>query len=139
MFAEIPPDFTPVDGGSELLKVVAHVSVPVFVRPPGVKGAIKMEGLTATKDKAHFILRDTGSAHAMVERIRVEALGETGKSLATAETAGWYVLPGQTRPFDVDFVKAGFNCAGAKQLVVTAISNESGSTSGVVENPACAR
>jgi P pilus assembly chaperone PapD len=137
-FGEIPPDFTPADGGADVLNLVAHVSVPVFVKPTGAAGAIKVEALTASKDKVHFIVRNTGTAHAMVERVRLESLGEGGKPLATAETAGWYVLPGQTRPFDVSFVSAGFNCAGAKQLAVTAISRESGTSTAVVDKPVCA-
>jgi fimbrial chaperone protein len=138
IFAEIPPDFTPVDGGGELVKVVAKVSVPLFVKPPGATGAIKVDSATVTKDKVHVVVRDTGNAHALVERLRIEALGEGGKALSSGETAGWYLLPGQPHPFDIDLATAGVNCAKAKQLVVTAISRESGTSSTVIDNPACA-
>jgi fimbrial chaperone protein len=138
IFAEIPPDFTPVDGGGELVKVVAKVSVPLFVKPPGASGAIKIDSATVTKDKVHLVVRDTGTAHALVEKLRIEAMGDGGKALSSGEAAGWYVLPGQTHPFDVELAQAGVNCAKAKQLVVTAISRESGTSSSVIDNPACA-
>ena len=137
IFAEIPPDFTPAAGEAELLKVVAHVSVPVFVKPPGATGAPKVEGLTATKDRLHFSIRNAGNAHTLVERIRVEAIGEGGKPLGNTELAGWYVLPGQSRPFDVDVAKSNVPCAGAKQLLVTAISRDSGKSTAAIEKPAC--
>jgi fimbrial chaperone protein len=138
IFAEIPPEFTPANGENELLKVVAHVSVPVFVKPPGAAGAPRVEGLTATKDRLRFAVRNTGNAHALVERIKVEAIGEGGKSLGSTEIAGWYVLPGQSRPFDVDVAKSNVPCAGAKQLIVTAISRDSGKSTAGIDHPACA-
>jgi fimbrial chaperone protein len=138
IFGEVPRDSSPVDGVAETLALIAHVSVPVFVRPTGATGSLKIEGLTAAKDKVHFIVRNTGTAHAMVDKLRLEALGPGGKPLASGESAGWYVLPGQTRPFDISFSTVGFNCAGAKQLVVEGISRESGTASAVLDNPSCA-
>jgi len=138
IFAEIPPDFTPTDTGSELLKVVAHVSVPIFVKPSGVAATLKVEGLSATRDHLRFAVRNTGAAHALVERIHVDAVGDAGRIIGTGEVAGWYVLPSLARPFDVDIAASKLPCAGAKQLVVTAISRESGQSSATIDQPACA-
>jgi fimbrial chaperone protein len=135
--AELPPDFTPLDGGA-LLKVVAHVSVPLFVRPPGVTGNLKVEQATATKDRIDVVIRNTGGAHAMAQTLRLASLGPGGIILARADVAGWYVLPGGTRPFHIDLASAGFNCKGAKQVSVTAESRDSPSSSAVIDNPACA-
>jgi fimbrial chaperone protein len=137
IFGEIPADITPVNGGQELVAMVANVSVPIFVRPPGATGGTRIEGLSATKDHVTFGVRSVGSAHALVERVRVDVLGEAGKPLGTAEIAGWYVLPGQVRPFDIPFGK-DVSCAGAKKLVVTATSRESGAATATLDGPACA-
>jgi fimbrial chaperone protein len=134
IFAELPPDSTPLNGQDELVKVVAHVSVPIFVKPPGALAAIKIEGLSATKDRVRFGLRNTGNAHALVEKVRVELLSEGGQVTGSTEVAGWYVLPGLLRPFDVDVKKL---CAGARTLRVTSMSLVSGNTTATIDKPAC--
>ncbi len=139
VFAEIPNDTVQSTDGNAGVKVVAHVSVPVFVKPPGAKGVIQVDKVTAFKDHVQVSVRNTGTAHVMIHHLRVEALGAGGKTIASGELPGWYVLPGMPRQFDVDFAKAGLNCAGAKQLVVTAIPQLGvASASAVLDNPECA-
>ena len=137
LFSELPTNVSSAEGEQEVVKVVANVSIPIFVRPPGAVGGPKLEGLTVTKDRVRFGVRNTGTAHAMVEKVRLEFTGEAGAPIGSTEIAGWYVLPGQTRPFEVEIGKA-LSCRGAKSLVVTASSRESGSASATVERPACA-
>jgi fimbrial chaperone protein len=134
IFAELPPDSTPINGPDELVKVVAHVSVPIFVKPPGVAAALKIEGLSATKDRVRFGVRNTGNEHALVEKVRVELLAAGGQVVGSTDVAGWYILPGLVRPFDVDVKNL---CSGAKTLHVTALSLVSGTASASLDKPAC--
>ncbi len=134
VFAELPEDVSPLNGQAEQVKVVAHVSVPIFVKPPGTAAAMKIEGLSATKDKVRFGIRNAGNAHALIEKVRIDALGDGGQVIGGTDVAGWYVLPGVLRPFEVD-VKAF--CAHAKALRVTASSLVSGTASAYLDKPAC--
>ena len=136
MFSEIPSNVTPADG-QEVVKVITNVSVPVFLRPPGAAGKPVVEALSATKDRIRFAIRNAGTAHAMVEKIRLEAKDDAGRVLSSDELTGWYVLPGQVRPYDVELGKK-LVCAGARTIVVTAWSRESGQGSATLERPACA-
>ncbi len=134
IFAEVPPNSTPTNGVGETVNIVSHVSIPVFVTPPGAKPTIQIDSVTSTKDHVKVNVRNTGNAHAMVSWIRIEAIGEGGKPLGKSETAGWYVLPSLVRPFDVDVSKL---CPGAKQLVVSAVLQGGASTTSSIDHPAC--
>ena len=74
----------------------------------------------------------------LVQKIRVEFRGDEGKPTSSKELAGWYVLPGQVRSFDVPFGK-DITCAGAKALVITASSRDSGVSSATLDQPPCAK
>jgi fimbrial chaperone protein len=136
MFAEVPPDSSPVDG-QEVVRVISKVSVPIFLTPPGAVGVPKVEGLSVTKSAVRFGVHNTGAAHALVEKVHVEFRGEGGKPLSTTDAAGWYVLPGLTRPFEIELGKS-LSCANAKTLVVTVTSRESGASSATLDRPPCA-
>jgi fimbrial chaperone protein len=133
IFAELPPDASPVNQ-AEQVKVVAHVSVPIFVKPPGATATMKIEGITATKDRLRFGVRNTGAAHALVEKLRVESMAESGLVIGSTEAAGWYVLPGALRPFEIDVKSI---CAGARSMRVIASSLVSGTVSATIDRPAC--
>lgn len=132
IFSELPPESSPANG--DVVSVVAHVSVPIFVRPPGVTAAMRIEGLTATRDRVRFGVRNTGSAHAVIDKVHVEALNDSGQVIAATEVAGWYVLPGLVRPFEIDVSKT---CPGAKALRVTATSRDAPAATAQLDKPAC--
>jgi fimbrial chaperone protein len=136
IFGEIPSETSPVDAKQETVKVVAHVSVPIFVTPAGAAPAMKIEGLALSNNHLKFGLHNTGNAHVLVEKLRVDLLGKDGKPLGGTDATGWYVLPGIVRPFDIDLTKK-VNCAGAKSLVLTATSTQSGSVTATLDHPAC--
>ena len=137
IFSELPTNVSAIEGNQEVVKVVANISVPIFVRPPGAVGAPKVEGLSVTKDRVRFGVRNGGTAHLMAEKIHVEFTGASGNVVGSTDVAGWYVLPGRTRPFEVEIGKS-LSCAGAKKVVVTASSRESGQASATLDQPACA-
>ena len=99
-------------------------------------GVAKVEGLSVAKDRIKFGVRNAGTAHALVENVHVEFMDAAGKVLSSSDTAGWYVLPSRTRAFDIEIGKS-LSCAGAKKLVVTASSRQSGSATATIDQPAC--
>lgn len=137
IFAELPSNESSANEQQEVVKVVAHVSVPIFVRAPGSAAALKLESVSVAKDRVKFEVRNTGAAHTVVDKVRLEFKGEGGRVLSSDEVAGWYVLPGKKRPFDVP-LSGKLSCAGAKSLVVTALGRENVSTSTTVDHPPCA-
>lgn len=137
LFAELPSNMSSAQGQQELLRVVANTSIPVFVRPATSKGIPKVEGVVVGKDRVKFAIRNTGNAHAMIEKVRVEALDGTGKVQSTDEHAGWYVLPNMQRPFEFAF-GSKLHCKGAAALRVTSLSRDSGNDTFTVEKPTCA-
>lgn len=137
IFAELPSNASSASDQHEVVKVVAHVSVPVFVRPPGAVAALKVEGVSVTKDRVRFDVRNTGAAHTVVDKVRLEFQGEGQKPLSSDEVVGWYVLPGHKRSFEVPLGKK-LSCAGAKTLVVTAHGRDSITAVARIEQPPCA-
>lgn len=138
IFAELPEDASPAQGSGETVKVVARMSIPLFVRPTGATGVPKIENVNLTSDVAHFVVRNSGSAHVLVQKIRLEFRGADGKPTSSKEAAGWYVLPNHIRSFDIPIGK-DISCAGAKSLLITATTRESGVASLSVDNPPCAK
>ncbi len=136
IFSEIPSN---VRSGSDpaQVKVVTRVSIPIFVKPAGSAPALEVLGLTATKDKVAFQIRNTGGAHALLHQVDVKFLNAQGQVLSTANVPGWYVLPGIVRPFQLALGKDA-SCAGASSLVVTASTSTGESTSKTLPAPACA-
>jgi fimbrial chaperone protein len=137
IFGELPSNVSH-EGQDQVVKVIAQVSVPIFVTPSGAAPTYKIQGLTATKDRVRFQIENTGTAHTLVEKIHLEFRDPKGGVIGATDVAGWYVLPGQTRPFDIPIEK-GLRCGGAASLVVTASSNASGSSSATLAQPACAK
>ncbi len=138
IFGEIPENASPAVPNAETVKVVANMSIPVFVVPPGAAGAPKIEGLSVTRDKARFAIKNGGTAHVLVQKVRLEFQGAEGKPTSSKEVAGWYVLPGQARSFEIPLGK-DVSCANAKSLVVTASLRNAGATTVRLEDPACAK
>jgi fimbrial chaperone protein len=132
IFAELPADYTP--SSSTGVKLIYQIGVPVFVVPPGAKPELRIEGLSATKDHVRFNVRNVGSAHVNVNKVRLDFVSD-GKTLASKDVPGWYVLAGAVRPFDVN---VGATCVGAKTLVVSVAGTFSNiSLSGSLERPGC--
>lgn len=136
IFAELPTNVSSASAQQEVVKIISNASVPVFVLPPGAVGVPKVEGLAVTKDRIRFGLRNTGTAHAMMEKIHVEFTDAAGKLVSSSDVPGWYVLPGRSRPFEIEIAK-GLSCVGAKKLVVTASSRKSGQATATLDQPPC--
>jgi fimbrial chaperone protein len=136
IFSEIPSNVTN-DPGPAQVKVVTRVSIPIFVKPAGTTPTLEVLGLTATKDRVAFQIRNKGGAHALLNKVDVKFLSAQGKVLNTTDVPGWYVLPGNARPFQLALGKDA-SCTGASSLVVTAASSTGASTSKTLPAPACA-
>lgn len=135
VFGELPANVSTPES-AETVQVVARVSVPIFVQPAGATAALSIQGLTATKDRIRFQIRNVGGAHARIGKVELKFLGEGHAVLGSKELSGWYVLPGKTRPYDVP-LGSELSCAGATRLVVTAVAR-TGATSATLSQPGCA-
>ncbi len=136
IFAEIPSNVS-APGEGQVVKVVTQVSVPIFVRPKGAVPVLKVVGFESTKDRVRFQIQNSGGAYARVDKINVKFLGPGGNTIATTDVTGWYVLPGRSRPFEVELGK-GVSCTGAASIVLTASCLDAGTVSATLPQPVCA-
>lgn len=136
LFAEIPSNVT-TEGSGQVVKVITQVSVPIFVTPKGAVPSLKIVGLQSTKERVRFQIQNSGGAYARIDRINVKFLGPTGNVIGSTDVTGWYVLPGRSRPFEVDLGK-GLSCTGAASIVLTAACLDAGVVTATLPQPLCA-
>jgi fimbrial chaperone protein len=137
LFAELPSDSSPAASSGDLVSVLTHFSVPLFVTRPGAVPVAQIEGASASKDHLLFGVRNVGSAHALISKVTVEFRGDGGRPLRSKDFPGWYVLPGQLRPFDIP-IGPSLTCEGAKSIVVSAALGPALTVHATLDRPACA-
>ncbi len=65
-----------------------------------------IEGVSVGNGKVLARVRNTGNLHISVDTISVKGTGGSAAATFTKEGAGWYVLPGATRIFEVPMTAA---------------------------------
>lgn len=114
LFIEELPDPAGTAGGAEV-KVVLRFGVPLFVAPEAPRKSLDLQAVQAAKGKLLMTIRNDGNQSAKFEFLRVRR-GET----VLAEAAGWYVLAGATRTFEVPMDPAKCVSSGALEALATA-------------------
>ena len=110
---ELPPLATTVSNG---IRVLSRFGIPVFLQPttplapaPQIRGLV-MKGRTLS-----FAIENTGNAHFLTERVRIQAQNQAGSVLLEQELPAWYVLAGGGRDYTFDLP---IPLCGASKLVV---------------------
>jgi fimbrial chaperone protein len=98
------------------VRVLTKMGIPVFLRPAKMVAEGGLQDLRVTDGTFSFKLRNSGNVHFVPQRVRVRALGPTNNLLFERELAGWYVLAGGTRIFDLELPKS--DCSGISSLAV---------------------
>jgi len=83
------------------VRVLTKMGIPVFVRPARETAAATLADLGLRGGTLHFSLGNTGTVHVIPEKIRVRGVGARGEAVFEREVAGWYILPGGRRDFDL--------------------------------------
>jgi fimbrial chaperone protein len=87
--------------GETALKMVLRLGIPVFIKPvkETQESAIEIERVALFGAQLLVRVKNNGNSHAMVRTIKASGLDGSGTEVFSRETAGWYVLPGISKPF----------------------------------------
>lgn len=96
---ELPPSDASRNGAA--VRVLTKMGIPVFVRPTRETATATLADLGLRAGTLHFSVGNTGTVHVIPQKIRVRGVGARGEAVFEREVAGWYILPGGRRDFDL--------------------------------------
>jgi fimbrial chaperone protein len=104
------------------VRVLTRVGIPVFVAPVKAVSSRRLSPLNIGAGKAVVDVQNGGTVHFRVESVRLEGRGAKGEKAFETQLAGWYVLAGGHKPYELEIPKDG--CALARKLVVFVKADE---------------
>jgi fimbrial chaperone protein len=102
--------------GGSAVRVLTKMGIPIFVRPVKEAASAALSELGVRDTALHFTLLNTGTVHFVPQAITVRGLAADGQPVFEQQLAGWYVLSGGRRDFDV--AVASPDCGRAASVVV---------------------
>lgn len=97
---ELPSRKTRKDAAQ--IQVLTRMSIPIFVEPPTQSVKLKIANATVERGRFSFDLKNDGTVHTMLDKVRVTAVNSGHRELFSRELAGWYVLAAGVRSYVVD-------------------------------------
>jgi len=87
------------------LTIAFRYSMPIFMRPahPQESGIIEM--IDMSKGLVSAVVRNTGNVHVKLLSVTFYGKAADGTQLFSKEFAGWYILHGLARPYEVEVPK----------------------------------
>jgi fimbrial chaperone protein len=133
-FEELPRLYSDPGEGSNV-QVTTRTGIPVFIGPASTAPNMVLDGLKVVTGNIRFSVRNTGNGHFQLQKVRLQLFDPGGKVVATEELAGWYILPGGFREYEVPLSK--MKCAGAKSATVSLETADGKTASATVQGVAC--
>ena len=131
LFVEELPDQSAPAANAVALRT--KIGIPVFVRPAKPARTAAIDGVSVENAKVLVRVRNTGNLHVSVDTIKVTGTGGSGATF-TKEGAGWYVLPGATRVFEVPMTAT--ECKSTTHVAVEVIGHKRSLTGASEVSPA---
>lgn len=100
------PGFNEATGRGMGLTIRTAFSIPLFVSNVDVHAATSLGAVTARSHDVAFDVQNGGNTHVIVGAVHVRGQDGAGNALFDRTLNGWYVLPNQTRRFDVPLTTA---------------------------------
>jgi len=113
LFAEELPIKKP---GELALKFAIRFSIPIFFEPTKEVKDWTIDGLSFSEEALKVKIKNNGNSHVIASKIIATGFDDSGKEIFSREKAGWYVLAGITKPFDVDVSVT--ECTNIKKIKV---------------------
>jgi fimbrial chaperone protein len=110
------------------------IGIPVFVRPAKPARTAAIDGVSVENGKVLVRVRNTGNLHVSVDTIKVTGTGGSAAPTFTKDGAGWYVLPGATRVFEVPMTAT--ECKATTHVAVEVIGHHKSLTGASEVSPA---
>lgn len=107
LFTEEIPGQKKATGDKPAGKIVAGLTiafryaVPIFVKPVYPEESAVIEQSNMAKGVAKCMIKNTGNVHLKLRSVTFQGKAIDGKELFSQEVAGWYILQGQSRPYEV--------------------------------------
>ena len=122
LFVEELPNHADAPSSQMGVTVRTKMGLPIFVQGP--KQAPRVALASVELGDAALLVRVTneGTAHAVLDQIRVHGESKTGEVLFTSVVNGWYLLPGRGQVFSIPVQSV--DCAKAATMTVTAESTD---------------
>jgi fimbrial chaperone protein len=102
--------------GEKIIRIALRVGIPVFIAPRESRPSLTCEDARIADGRLQATFKNSGNAHAMIQKIKVTGLDQSGTEVFSKELGGWYVLPGVSRPFPVEM--APEECRAAKVIKI---------------------
>jgi fimbrial chaperone protein len=120
------------------LTIAFRYSTPIFIRPPQPKESAVIEHVEMSQGVLKARLWNTGNVHTKLLTVTFQGKSADGKELFSKEVAGWYVLQGVARPYEVTVPK---EVCGNVTVVEIAAKTENSTINGTlnVQKTMCAQ
>lgn len=94
------PDGTGTQAGA--VRVLTRMSIPVFLSPAHGDAQIRLDAPAVADGRVSFALRNEGAVHDMLKPVKVVGRDADGRVVFERTEAGWYLLAGGERRYDLD-------------------------------------
>jgi fimbrial chaperone protein len=107
LFVEEIPSQKKRTGEQEAAKITAGLSIafryatPIFVKPARVLESMATEKTEMAKGVVKTLVKNTGNVHVKLLSVTFRGTSPEGKELFSREVAGWYILRGVSRSYEV--------------------------------------
>ncbi len=116
---ELPPLEKPSETGNRSeVKVLTRFGVPIFVQPAKVTKSGAIENARLESGTVRFQVRNTGNAAFSILSVRISGLSADGSPTFESQAAGWYVLAGGERVYEIPV--PGADCRRTKTIALDA-------------------
>ncbi|WP_177176196.1 fimbria/pilus periplasmic chaperone [Trichormus sp. NMC-1] len=116
---ELTPPTTPKNKNE--IRILTKLGIPVFLQPSQPVVDSKIENVNINNSHLYFNLKNTGNTHFVAQKVRVQGLDGTGKSVFDRQRDGWYILAGVSQPYDLKIPAQ--ECSKTQTLVLEVKTN----------------
>ena len=118
---ELPPPAQHAAPAGQV-RVLARMGIPIFVEAKAGRAELRLTPPTQQPGRLVFELRNSGTKHAIPRSIRVHGQGPGGETLWQGEQAGWYILAGDQRVYEIPFPRE--ECVKTRAVAVEVKAGE---------------
>ena len=137
LFVEELPNEADPTTGARAIQVRTKMGIPVFLQ--GLKPTVstRVESMTARDGVLDIELKNSGTAHTLVQTLQVKGFGDGGRDVFTSTAKSWYLLAQHRQVYHMPLDPA--QCAASKKLVLV-VTTDDGNLTNTIDVPpaACA-
>jgi fimbrial chaperone protein len=122
IFVEELPQPETTNKKSNGIRILTKMGIPIFLQPISKIVDGKIENVNINNSHLYFNIKNTGNTHFFTQKIRVQGLDGTGKSVFDQQRNGWYILAGISQPYDLKIPAQ--ECNKTQTLVLEVKTND---------------